>query len=339
MFSSYFSGRFILSKGALLNSAFSPRSDGKTFDCKARALEDYENGKHITIYLRRYKTELTPKLYNSFFDEVLAIKEYKRFNKWQFKGSKTGIQVKTSDKEGWDYIVFFVALSMSGKLKSQISEVHRIEIIDYDEFIPLDNRYLKDEIQLLLEFWKSIDRDREKVQLLILGNKVTPFNPFFDYFNINIKIDKEKIKTYRNGTIAIQVYENKEHEDKRKKGKFREMIKGTSYEEYDSGGILNALELKLRTKEGLDYIYSFKTAKGEGSVWYNNGNMVISEYKRQDGFLLVDKVYKTSRQQYVCKYGSFPTVLKSIYNRGNMYFESEKAFYMFEDILIKIGTV
>ena len=156
MFKTYFSGRFILSKEALTSIVFSDRSDGKTFDCKVRALEDYEKDKSITIYMRRYKTEITSKLYNSFFNEVLNVEKYEKYRNWLFKGSKTGIQVKTSLKGEWDWIVYFVPLSVSGTIKSQLSEVLRVKTIDYDEFIPLDGRYLKDEPKTLMEFYDRI---------------------------------------------------------------------------------------------------------------------------------------------------------------------------------------
>ena len=156
MFNTYFEGDYILQKGALLNIVLSDRSDGKTFDCKYRCLRDYKKDRSITIYLRRYKSEITPLMYNSWFDEVLSKPKGKEFKNWKFKGSKRGIQVQTQEDGEWDFIVYFIVLSMSGKLKSQITEIERINIIDYDEFIPLDFRYLKDEVNILLEFYKSI---------------------------------------------------------------------------------------------------------------------------------------------------------------------------------------
>ena len=45
MFKSYFSAIHVLSKKAIFNIVFSDRSDGKTFDCKARALLNYEKDK------------------------------------------------------------------------------------------------------------------------------------------------------------------------------------------------------------------------------------------------------------------------------------------------------
>jgi len=339
MFNTYFSARFILSKKALTSVVFSDRSDGKTFDCKLRALEDYKANKSITIYMRRFKTEISDKLYKSFFDEVVGLEKYKEYRNWEFKGSRQGVQVKTSLKGEWDWIIFFVPLSVAGRLKSQISEVLRINTIDFDEYIPLDGRYLPNELNNLMEFWKTIDRDRDTTQLIILGNRITPFNPVFDYFGIDLSIDKDKIRMYRNDTIAIQIYSNKEHREKREQGRFKSMIKGTSYEEYDNGGVLNALSINKKDRTGFEYFCSFKTERGEGSVWYNSGRMVISEYKRDDGFILTDKVYKTTRKSYLCTLGKFPNNFKLIYRRGDMYFETDKAFYYFEKILTKIGSI
>lgn len=338
MFETYFTAKYVLSKKAILSIVFSDRSDGKTFDCKARALEKYENNKEITVYMRRYKSEITPKLYESFFDEVISKEKYKRFNEWQFKGSKNGIQVKTSKNSEWDWIVFLVPLTMTGKLKSQISEVHRINEIDFDEYMPLDGKFVKDEITLILEFYKSIDRDRETTQMLILGNKISPFNPLFDYFDIDLRIENEKIRLYKNGNLAVQIYSNKEHTEFRKASKFRNLVTDTPYEDYDCGGVLNALNLKLRSRDGLDYMCSFKTERGEGSIWFGNGIMVISEYKREDGYVLTDKIYGLKRQEYQCNFGKFGTTLKYIYKCGNMFFETDKSFYKFEKILIKISA-
>lgn len=337
-FRTYFSAKFILSKGALISIVFSDRSDGKTFDCKARALLEYEKDKSITVYMRRYKSEITNKMYSTFFDEVLNQEEYERFRKYKFKGSRTGVQISLDGKE-WDYIVYFVPLSISARLKSQISDVYRIHTIDYDEVIPLDNVYLPKETMLLLEFYKSIDRDRETTQLILLGNRITPFNPYFDFFGVKLQITKEQIKLYRNGTVAVQIYVNKEHREKREQGKFRDMVADTEYADYDSGGILKALNLKKKSRDDFRYWSSFKTEIGEGSIWYKNGQMVISEYQRKDGFLITDKIYDVNREQYQCNFGRFPMLFKQIYKTGNMFFESEKAFYLFENILEKIGTV
>lgn len=338
MFSSYFTAMFILATGALFCIVVSDRSDGKTFDCKVRALEEYEKDKSISVYMRRYKTEITRGLYENFFDQVIILDKYKKYATWEFKGSKYGIKVKTPNSKEWDWIVFFVPLSMSGKYKSQLDAyVKRIKIINYDEFIPLDNRYIKDEANILLEFWKSIDRDRFKVQMILLGNKITRYNPIFDFFNIETSIEREKIKTYKKGTLAIQIYGNKEHREVRQNSKFNELISGTKYEEYDTGGILNKPQFKSKSRKGFNYFASFMSEKGEGTIWIKNNEFVISKYTRKDGILITDKIYKTNRKQLTIKLSAINNRFKIAYRTGKIYFEDEKAQYLFEPIIKKGG--
>lgn len=335
MFKSYFSAKYILSKGALFNYVLSDRSDGKTFDCKARAIEDFETKGTITVYLRRYKTEITEKLYSTFFDELLDKPAYEKYRDWTFKGSKQGVQVKRNKEDNWEWLIYFVPLSMSGKMKSQLN-VQKIGMIDYDEYIPLDDRYLHNEMTLLLEFWKSVDRDRDSIQLIVLGNKITPYSPFFDYFNIDMQITGEKVRLYRGGTLAVQIYANKEHRQVRSKSKFSMLVEGTEYEEYNEGGVLNALNLKVASHVGSTYFSSFKTSKGEGTVWTNGRQFIISTYQRKDGIMIVDKIYNTGREEFMISFGRFTELFKRLYKTGQLYFEDEKAYHLFEDILKKV---
>lgn len=335
MFNSYFTAKYLLSKGALFNIALSDRSDGKTFDSKADALLQFENDESITVYMRRYKTEITEKLYQTFFDEVLAIKEYERFNKWKFRGSKKGVEVMKEGEKEWKFIIYFIPLSIAGKLKSQLN-VRKIKRIYYDEFVPLDGKYLPNECELILEFWKSVDRDRDSTKLIILGNKITPFNPLFDFFDIEIDITGDKIRVYKEGTLAVQIYSNKEHREVRNESAFNKLVKGTNYEDYNSGGILQALSIKTKDKKGANYMYSFKTKNGEGSIWNIDSSLIISCSLRKDGFLLTDNIYNIKREQYTINNGHFRQIYKQVYNCGELYFESEKAFHLFEPILKKI---
>lgn len=333
MFNTYFSAKYILSKGALFNYVLSDRSDGKTFDCKARALENFEQDGNITVYMRRYKTEITEKLYTTFFDEVISVKGFERFKDWTFKGTKQGVQVKRGDK--WEWIIYFVPLTMSGKLKSQLN-VKKIREIDYDEFVPLDDRYAHNEMTLLLEFWKSVDRDRDTIQLLVLGNKITPYSPFFDYFGLDMQITNEKVRLYRGGTLAVQIYANKEHRQVRSKSKFSMLVEGTEYDEYNEGGVLNALNLKVASHVGATYFSSFKTTKGEGTIWSNGRQFIVSTYQRKDGILLVDQMYNTGREEYSINFGKFAQLFKRMYRSGQLFFEDEKSYHIFEDILKKV---
>lgn len=338
-FKSYFTARFVLDTKVLFAMALSDRSDGKTFDCGVRALEDYKKDKHITVYMRRYKTEIDALLYEHFFDKVLEEEEYAEYRNWEFKGSKQGVKVKTSKDGEWDWIVIFMILTTASRKKSVIDSLYkRIYTIDYDEVIPMDNRYLPNEPQLVMDVWKTIDRDRDVLQMVILGNRITPFCPFFDFWNISLNIVNQNLKFYQNKTVAVQIYTSKEHREIRKTSRFRQAISGTSYEDYDKGGILFELNLKKTSTEGMKYWASFKSNRGEGSIWYNGNKMVISEKIRKDGLVLTDQIYNLNRENYLITFGKFPVFMKNVYRSNSMNFETDKAFYIFEPLLNKISA-
>lgn len=337
-FNSYFSRKFIENKGALLNASFSDRSDGKTFDCKKTALDEYIANKWIRIYIRRYSTEFTQLMYEKFMSEICQKPQFDYLTKnYEFQGEKGGIKIRVKGDKKWDWLFYFVPLSKASKLKSAI-DISRVYRIDYDEFIPMDKRYLKDEITLLLDFWKSIDRDRFTTKIFMFGNKIDMFNPLFDYFDIDLSLEDNTIRTYKNGTLAIQVYSSNEHREVRENSKFNDLIKGTKYECYDLGAVLNKINIKTDNIENAKYYASFMTERGEGSIWLKNGNMIISEKKRKDGILFVDKPYNIDREQYVVNYGFFPNLFRYYYRRNSIAIDTSKAWYIFEKIIQKAGA-
>lgn len=342
-FDTYYTARPVLSKGAIFNYICSDRSDGKTFDCKIRALEDYALSRDITVYCRRFKTELPRETCENFFNDVVGDNKPEKqkyrdlYGKWKFKGSTKGVQVSLDDGKTWDWLIFFMPITMSGKRKSALDPfVQRIFTVDFDEYYPLDDRFAPNEMTSIIELWKSLDRDRDILQFNLLGNKIKPFSPFLDYFGIEVSIDKDKVRLYRDGTIAVQIYASKEHRTKRAKSRFSKAVEGTEYEGYNLGGVLDVLEIKIANHKGLDYLCSFKSERGEGTVWYNNKDFVVSRQRRKDGYVLTDKMYNLDREQYHITFGSFGKVFKNMYNTSSLFFEDEKSYYVFEPLLRKV---
>lgn len=293
----YFSAKPLLSKGALFNLALSDRSDGKTFDIKYRTLEDYLKDKSQHMLIRRWSTEITTSMASTFFNEVFDKKPEMAaaFEGMEFKGTTSGVWLRPRVPEGeknthpWDQIIYLVPLTKAGKLKSNW-DVKRIVEIDYDEYAPLDGRYIKDEMIYLLELYKSIDRDRYTTRLCVFGNKIDPFNPFFSFFGLDLSIDKNKMRTYRNGTLAVQIYSCLEHREHVAASPFNDLVAGTSYEGYNAGSILHASYFPTYKvdKQNDKLLFRFITPHGKGSVWRISGNrgIVVSDLYPGEGLLI-----------------------------------------------------
>lgn len=332
----YFNAMPVKEKGALFNFFMSERSDGKTINCKILAIIDFLLYDYAHVYVRRYDTEMSEVMKNTFFNKLLRL--YPFINDLlEFQYEAIGIKARRKNTEDeYKFIVYFIPLTMSGKLKSQIED-ERIHDIDYDEYIPLDNKYLKNEMIYCLALYKTCDRDRDIVRFNFYCNKITAFNPFFDFFNLESHIEKDKIKLYKNNTIALQVYHSKALKEKRSKSKFNQAVKNTTYDGFNNGEVLLEQDIKIDSIKDAQFYISFKSIRGEGSIWLKNYHYIISCKKYGDGIQIIDKMYNTNRESINCLAGNVQQLFKHAYKINEIYYESQKAYYLFEPILRKIN--
>ena len=339
----FYKAVYLLNKGGIFNLCLSDRSDGKTFDCKFRALTDYlHNGKQ-SIYMRRYKSEITPELYENFFNEVLGKiddltpeerQDLQGIDDYEFRGEKRRILVRKRGCKAWDTITYLVPLSMSTKLKS-IFDISRITNIDLDEYIPLDLKYLKDEMTYITEFYQSIDRHRDIVKFNLFGNRVTAFNPFFDYFNISIDLTKNQIKGFKNNTVFVQIFSDENNRCIEDKTRFATATSGTKNDDYYKGGVLKNSIYRPNNINGCTALCSFKTELGEGSIYYGEKGLVVTTRQIKANYCIVDKIYNVENE-IVVTFGKFGDMLKNYYRTGKLYYENERAVYIFQPVLSKV---
>ena len=198
---------------------------------------------------------------------------------------------------------------------------------------------MKSEMPILMEFYKSVDRDRDKTILNLYGNRIDNFNPFFDFFDIHLGIQKEKIRLYKNKTVAVQIYVNQNHREERKKSRFADMVRDTQYEGYNNGGTLFTDIIKIASPENASFFSSFKSEYGEGTIYTRGTNVIVSSKLRKDGGVIVDKIYNLGRKEYICTYGSIPQWLKAVARTGKLFYDNENTYHNFEPILNKIGSI
>lgn len=101
--------------------------------------------------------------------------------------------------------------------------------IVFEEILEPKNRYLKNEVEQLMEFYVTVDR-YTNTQLFGIGNLMTSYNPYFDYFGI--KPFTEEFRWYKNKTLLVQNVKLEAMEDFVKGQRFYNLIEGTAYAEY-----------------------------------------------------------------------------------------------------------
>lgn len=173
----------ILSRNALWSIVSGPRSIGKTYGAKLRAVKRGIRAGQQTIWIRRTKTELTPAK-AGFFDSIAPL-----YPGFEFRVEGDAGQVNM-DGAKWVTLFRFIPLSLAEQYKgTEFPEV--VEMV-YDEcFAGPGIRYLEDEVGRLRNLWITVNRSRvdragrAAVRVTLLGNAVALDNPYFLEWGFN----------------------------------------------------------------------------------------------------------------------------------------------------------
>ena len=177
----YYNGDKIIEKGKLINFILGARGWGKTYYFKKRSIEDCIKTGEQFIYLRRFKEEVTITK-DKLFGDILS-----QFPGYEIKLEKDTYFINKKGEKHSKILGYIIPLSTSSKYKSvPFPDVTKII---FDEFI-VDKgalHYLPNEVQLFLEFCSTVIRNRNNVQVFLLGNAISLYNPYTLYFKIKLQ--------------------------------------------------------------------------------------------------------------------------------------------------------
>lgn len=210
----------------LLAFIIGERGVGKSFSAKRHVLNRFiKNGEQF-IYVRRYKTELDTSL-NNFFDDL---QENGYFEDYSLKVQKSKMLSKFICNN--KVCGYAVPLSTSNIMKS--TSFPEVKTIIFDEFmLPVGGsyRYLKNEVNLMLDLIETTFRLRDG-QVLFLGNNTGIYgNPYFAYFGLELPYNSE-FRTFKDGTILINYIRNMDYRKAKKESRFGKLIEGTDFGSY-----------------------------------------------------------------------------------------------------------
>jgi hypothetical protein len=223
----------LVAYNALLNFIISNRGAGKTYSGKQHVIRRFQKKDELFLFLKRTETEIEATA-DSFWDDVQTDKQVFKFVKNKFY---IGDRSVDKDEEGndveeitWKLLGYAAALSTTSKLKGISPQ--NVKTIIWDEFIPYDGRYLRDEGIRLLDVMETIGRMNEDVRLYAFGNKNEDgYYPVLHDLGVTKASDYEDNKIYRfkNGEILVYSFTNKEYVKAKSKTKLGKVARGTSY--------------------------------------------------------------------------------------------------------------
>jgi len=258
----------LLSYNKVLNFLIGNRGGGKTFGFKEWSIKDFKKTGKQFIYMRRYGTE--------FDDMAQEGSDY--FSDIRFKFPNDVLEIK-GDKAyiNGEIAGYMIPLSTSTKRKS--TNYNRVNKIIFDEFI-IDKgvyHYIKNEVQLFLEFFETVARMRDDVRAIFIANAISIVNPYFLFWNV-------KPKNMNGFTVSdhlvIEVYMNQEYVNAKKQTRYGQLIDGTDYGNYalenkflrDSDTFIEKKTPEADFMAGLKYegvMYGFWVDYNAGYIYVN----------------------------------------------------------------------
>ena len=207
----------LLSQRCVFNFVIGNRGGGKTFGGKKLVINRFKRKQQQFVWVRRYMTEI-----DTLSDFWADIRPFFPDDELTQKGQELYINGELAG--------YLIALSTSMQLKSVAFP--RVSTIIMDEFIIDKGRinYLRNEVHVFMELYETIARMRENVTAIFFGNAISRVNPYFDFFKVTPELYKRYTK--KNG-ICVEFYFNEKYIEKKESTKFGQLIKSTSYGEYN----------------------------------------------------------------------------------------------------------
>lgn len=216
----------VCSRNAFINIIIGGRGAGKTFNCKKFCVDDYVKKGRQFFYVRRFNTELELALTNFF--EQLQHEGYYTENVFAVKKIKKNLYKFEMDGEVIGY-----ACALTTSLIAKSASFPDVYNLIFDELLlarGTSYHYLKNEVILFLELLESIFRLRNG-RCFLLSNAVSVANPYFDYWGIRLKKDKQ-FELYQNGLICIEQVNDTEFVKTKRQSVLGRLVDGTRYGEY-----------------------------------------------------------------------------------------------------------
>ena len=213
----------LLSQRCVFNFVIGNRGGGKTYGGKKLVIKRFLNKSKQFVWVRRYRSEIDT--LGDFWADIRNDEDL--LKKWpNLELSQKGQELYING----ELAGFLVALSTSMQLKSVAFP--NVSTVIMDEFIIDKGRitYLRNEAFVFMELFETIARMRDNVTAIWFGNSISIVNPYFDFFKIAPQLGQRFTK--RDG-ICIEFYFNEDYINKKESTKFGQLIKNTTYGEYN----------------------------------------------------------------------------------------------------------
>lgn len=181
------------------------RSNGKTYSALQLALENYFNKGEQFAYIRRFGEDIRKKQLSNLFSAHIenGLIEKLSDGKWSsvdYTGNK--FKFARADENGaveYSEEPFGFAFDLNSMEHYKSISFPKITLVIFDEFLSRQS-YLPNEFLLFTNSLSTIIRLRTNVKILMLGNTVNKYCPYFSEMGL------KHIKEQKQGTVDVYQY-------------------------------------------------------------------------------------------------------------------------------------
>ena len=320
----YFNRNNVLSYNASLNFIVLKRGYGKSWTFKDYAIKTFIQSGAETVWLRRYKPELTDTCMK-FFDDIAD----------RYTDHKLEVKNRVGYCDGKPFIYFY-ALSTVQRLKSV--PFTKVKTLIFDEFLIEGGsmHYIPAECDMFCGFLSTVFRDRP-IRAFLLGNKVKEVTPYNIYFNLPNFND---VKFLGDRSTLVYAKDNDgQVEDNYAKSDLDKVLKGTRYYDYsmlnntlnDSSAFIEKRPKDLRTNlviniNGVDIGMFFDTSTSK--IYFDTkcdktirNKYSLNKENLAESYMLLSKQFPIAK------------LIKNSYVNGRVYFNDIKTKTIMQELL------
>lgn len=296
------------------------RSIGKTYGTLKFIINNSIKNNDQFIYLCRTQAEKKSNVFSLAFDKVIQ----ENFNDLNFNFTTENL---TLDNE---IIGYCFALTEMKYLKRR--SFPNVKYIIFDEYLTEDNKgYISgnNEPDLILNIYHTVDRDKDKVKIIFLGNNAYFYNPYHLHPAFNIPSNFPKGKIYhKNNVIFLNVETPQNINDFKSQSRFGKMINSSNYSNYANNGMYSDnLSFIMQLSNNTRYLFTLFHNNIKYGIFVDKKNQcIIISYKLSnkapiytiDYNILSDNISLLTKQNYQFKF------LSKYLKTGLLFFENAK---------------
>lgn len=189
---------------------YGERSNGKTYGVLLDSIKEYVTKNHQFAYVRRWPDDIKTRKMQQLFESICANGEISKLTNGEFNGikyqhGKFYLMATNGEETVVDERPFCYTFSISAMEHDKSIAYPGIYRIVFDEFISRIS-YIPDEFPLFMNLLSTLIRDRDDVEIWMLGNTVSKECPYFKEMGL------KHIYSQQPGTIDTYSYKKNDNE-------------------------------------------------------------------------------------------------------------------------------